>query len=241
VDFTARGARRDQDSGTGREGQSEWSAALTSRPLPSLQQALSYTGTYSETTDILTNSLSALARADVYEGVSAQATGSANLSTIGQERATFGAQASAQLSLVPNRFVTTSAGWLYSESTTYSNGVASPTSRFQRVDAGLTLTPGPALFASGSISRILQGPRPTTLATVQIIYTPLQGDLQVGVAMARTLDTAAEATSTLVTPSLRWNVRRNLYVNANYTLLDVEAPVQTTRSRVLSTSLVLYL
>jgi hypothetical protein len=241
AELTGRASRRDQDPGTGHEGQTDWAASLATRPIPAIQGGASYSGSYNETTRLLASTLTGSGRAEIWEGIAAQATGSANVSSVGSERATFGRQVNLVLSLTPNRVLGVTTGWIYSSTTSYEFGTVESTSRYERVDLGVTVTPGPALSFAGSVSRVLLGPRPTTLATLQLSASPFRGDLQLSFLASRTLDTAAESTSTLVGPNLRWNVRRNLYVNASYTWLQVEAPILSSLSRVLSTSLVIYL
>jgi len=132
-------------------------------------------------------------------------------------------------------------GWQYGIDRLYQYGVLDSSATTQRVDASATLRPFPALSGTFEVQRIIQGARPTTLATAQITGTPLRGELQLGLAYTKTLDTAAQSTNQLGSATARWNIRRNVYINANYSLLDITAPVQSTRSRVFSASLAIYL
>lgn len=241
VALDARVGHRDQDVGSGHEGQTDWAGSLVAKPLPALHHALTYSGTYYERLETFSNALTLNNRADVWEGITAQATLGASVATLPEERTTTTALANAVVSFVPNRFASVSGGWFFNRTRTLGDGRAEQISTFHRVGANVSVTPGAALSAFGTVSRIIAGMRPTTLASLQLNYTPFRGDLQLGVGLSRTLDTAADATTKLFSPTLRWNVRSGVYLNAAYSLLEVDSPVATTRSRAATASLVVYL
>lgn len=249
----ARGARQDQDSGRGHEGMWQWSAALVGQPLPTAYWTTIYSGSLRDgeptldpfgrttrTEPTLTHSVSALGRADWYEGISSQANAGASISTQGL-RTTRTAQASGTSTFTPNRVLTLTAGVQYNRSLASSPDTGDVLTEFGRVDGSIALTPAPALSATGTLARVFLGIRPTTLATVQLNYFPLRGDLQLAATYSRTLDTEAEATTEILTPSLRWNLRRGLSLTSSYTYLRNEAPVQTLTSRAFVASLLLSL
>jgi hypothetical protein len=239
---TARGARLDQDSGRGHEGSWEWSASLVGRPLPTAYWTLTYSGRAAEqiTTSIaapgasptttretiIGHSVTALGRADWYEGISTQASTSYSISMQG-ERTGQAFQASGTTSLTPNTVVTLSVGGLYSRSVTSTPETGDLLTQFARADATVSLTPAPALSGAGTVSRVLIGGTPTTLGTLQLNYFPLQGDVQLSFAYSSNFDTAADARTQILTPSLRWNVRRGVSLTTSYTWLRNVAPVQT--------------
>jgi hypothetical protein len=236
---SARGSRQDQDVGVGHEGLWQWSASLIGRPLQTAYWTLTYSGSATDDEEYA-NSLSALGRADWYPGISSQ--GSAGLSFVAQpERTATTFQTSGTTSLTPNTWLTLTAGGLYSRSFATSIDVGNVFTQFARVDASAAFTPAPALSAAGTISRVLIGARPTTLGTVQVNYFPLRGDVQLAVAYSNTLDTAAEATTELLTPSLRWNIRRGVSLTSSYTFLENVAPAQTLVSRAFLTTLLISL
>jgi hypothetical protein len=76
---------------------------------------------------------------------------------------------------------------------------------------------------------------------VQANYSPLRGDLQLGVAYSKTLDTEAEATTELLSPSLRWNIRSGVSLTASYTYVENASPAQTLASRALAARLLIVL
>jgi hypothetical protein len=235
----ARGARLDQDLGIEREGEWQWNAGLVARPVPAAQGTLTYSGQLRDTGE-LTNSLSALARADWYEGISTQANATVSITTE-DERTTRGFQTSGRASLTPNRWVSLSAGGQYSWSLVSTVEGGDVMNQSALVDGSVALKPFPAASATGTVSRVLIGTRPTTLGTVQLNYFPLRGDLQLAFAYSKTLDTAAEATTELFSPTLRWNIRRGVSLRSSYTYLRNEAPVLLLVSRGIEATLLITL
>jgi hypothetical protein len=110
-----------------------------------------------------------------------------------------------------------------------------------RINATLILTPIPALSASATADWLIAGVRPALYATFQLNYSPLKGDLQLGFAYSRTLDTASEVVTQYISPSLRWTIRPGVFLNASYNLNDSDGPVLAVRSRVFNTSLIIIL
>lgn len=233
---SARFARQDSESGAGHEGLWLWSAALAGTPLPTANWTLTYAGTYSDR-DEVTHSLNGLGRADWYQGISTQASAGASFLAQGLRiGSTF--QTSTTTSFRPNALMTLSVGALYSRSAGSSPETGNTMTQTGRLDGSLTLTPAPALSATGTVSRVFLGERLTTLATVQLNYFPLRGDLQLGASYSKTLDTAADATTEILTPSLRWNVRSGVSLTSSFSYLKNAAPVQTSVSRVATVDLI---
>jgi hypothetical protein len=236
----ARVARQDQDAGRGHEGIFSWTASLTANPYPTAYWMLNYSGTANDRDESVGHSLTALARADLYEGISMQANAGGSIVTQGERTARSG-QGGGTASFTPNRFVTLTTGVLYSRSVSSSPDSGDLLTDFGRVDASLSLTPAPALSAAGTVSRIFLGARPTTLATLQLNYFPLRGDLQLAFAYSKTLDTTADATTESYGPTLRWNIRRGVSITSSYSVLENAAPAQTLASRVFAATLLVTL
>jgi hypothetical protein len=239
VAANARAARQDLDDGGGHEGSWQWNAALTGNPVPAAFWTLAYNGSTSGG-DQVSHALSALGRADLYEGISAQANTSGSITTQGL-RTTRSFQASGTTSLTPNAYVTLSGGALYSRSVASDPIFGDTLTRFGRVDGSVSITPAPALSAVGTVSRVLVGVRPTTLATMQLNYFPLRGEVQLAVAYSKTLDTQADATTEILSPSLHWTVRSGVSLDASYTLLESDAPAQTLATRAFAARLLVLL
>jgi hypothetical protein len=236
----ARGARQDQDVGRGHEGIWLWTASLAGNPLTTAFWSLTYSGTANDRDSSIAHSGTALARADLYDGISAQANAGASTFSQGDRSAQAG-QASFTVSLTPNRWVTLSSGVLYSRSVASSPELGDVLTEFGRLDASVSLSPAPALSAAATVSRVFLAERPTTLSTLQLNYSPLRGDLQLAFAYSKTLDTTADATTESYGPSLRWNIRRGVSLTSAYTLLNDEAPAQLQHSRVVSVNLLVSL
>ena len=247
----SRVARQDSDAGRGHESQWQWSASLIARPLPALYGALTYSGQYNQFFDRLTDppspvntvlqSLTLFGRADVYEGVSLQASigGTNNLDQ--NLRASTGLNGNATLALVPNPWVSLTTTYSYDLVLSSGGFLPEASVRSSRLNATLILTPIPALSASATADWLIIGTRPALYATFQLNYAPLQGDLQLGFAYSRTLDTASNAITQFISPSLRWTIRQGVFLNAAYNFNDSSGPVLSIRSRVLNTSLIIIL
>lgn len=249
IAVSARGARQDLDGGRGHEGVWQWTAALTGKPYPTAYWTLNYSGASNDRDKSLGHSVTALGRADWYEGISTQATGSASYVTQGEqivggiviqpERKASSGQATATASFTPNSLVALTLGVLYSRTVSFTAETGDVVTNFARADASLSFTPAPALSASATVSRVLVAETPTTLATVQLNYFPLRGDLQLSFAYSKTLDTAAEATTETYGPTLRWNIRRGISLTSAYTFINTDAPVQLIESRAFTTNLLI--
>jgi hypothetical protein len=236
---SARAARQDLDDGREHEGSWLWNASLTGTPIPTLFWTLTYNGSATDE-DLTTHAFGAFARADWYEGVSTQGNVSGAVSA--QElRVSRTFQASGSTSITPNSWLTVTAGGLYSRTLDSDADLGDTLTQFGRVDGSVSLTPAPALSATGTVTRVLIGERPTTLATVQVNYFPLRGEVQVAVAYSKTLDTEAETTTEFLTPSLRWNIRSGISLTASYTALENVTPVQDLSSRALTANLLIIL
>jgi len=237
--FNARLAQQDVDGGRGHEGQLQWSASLLAHPLPTLYDSLTYSGQLAERPGTVTQSLGFFNRAELYEGISAQANLSGNIGSLRAGGLSRSVSATAIASLIPNRFVTLTGTWLYNASWTSGGDQPESSSQFERVDGSLTVSPAPALSVSASVARVILGPRPTTLASFLGSYSPLRGDLQLSLSFSRSLDTALDATTQLASAGVRWNVRPGVVLSSAYTLLDSSAQVAAIRSRVFLTTLLI--
>jgi hypothetical protein len=237
--LNARGARVDANDGARHDGQWEWSAGIAGRPLPTLSWSLTYNGRLTDDRK-LENSGTVFGRAQWWEGISTQASGAGAISTQGL-RVTRTVQSTTSTAFAANAHVTLTLGALYSRTMQSDPDIGESWSQFARVDGTLSVAPAPALSATGTVSRVVIGLRPTTYATVNFNYAPLRGDVQLTVAYSETLDTQAEYRTRSFTPSLRWNIRGGTFLTASYALVETSAPVQTTDSRAFTTTLLVVL
>jgi len=239
--LSSRVSRQDSSVGRGHEGAFQWGATLLARPLPTLYHALSYNGQLTQTAQGNTTgqSVGLLSRADLYEGISLLANVTASRGTnvrgeIGQT-----ALVSASLSLTPNRFVSFAGTWVYSDSSSSAPSARSRES--ERIDASATFTPYEALYFSGSVSRVILGARPTTLASVAGTFSPLRGEIQLSASYSRSLDTEAQSVTQFISPTLRWALRSGVSLDLAYTILDSSAPIGEQHSRVFTANLLIVL
>jgi hypothetical protein len=236
---SARGARQDVNDGLGHTGTWQWNAALTWNPLRTAFASLNYNGSANDK-DQTQHAVSLLGRADWYEGITSQVSGTASRMTQGL-RTTDSGQATGTMSLSPNRYVTLSFGGLYSRSLVSDPDIGAILTQYGRADASMSLYPAPALTATGSVSRIFLGDRPTTFASFQGSFAPLRSDLQLAMNYSKTLDTEAASTTEQFVPSLRWLIRAGMTLTVSYTWLRLVSPVQTQLSKALTGSLLLVL
>jgi hypothetical protein len=150
-------------------------------------------------------------------------------------------QASGNTSLVPNRFVTLSAGALYSRNFVSDPELGDEFSHTARVEGSLSFKPTPAIAAAASVSHVLFGGAPTTYATLYLTYAPLRGDLQLSVAYSKTLDVLSRTTTSAFTPTLHWRVRPGVTLSAFYTDAEVTSRAAETRTRTVGTNLLILL
>jgi len=178
----------------------------------------------------LTNTLASLARADLYQGLSAQLQASAGVVYQPDGTSTLTEVVNATTSLTPNAWMTFTLGWFSTMSTTFTAG-ASAEHASARVDAGVDLRPTEAISLTGTLSRRLTGQARATSGSGQLNYAPLRGDLYLSLTLSDTFDTASQVETVLFSPGLRWNVRPGFQLNASYTMLDTSAPAGRTRVR----------
>jgi hypothetical protein len=248
LQLSERLARQDGDFGIGHLGQTDWSAGLLWRPVPAFTGSLVYTGQLVDARPVLdlvlgryvvrpggnTNTLGSLLRADLYEGISAQLNASVGLVHQPDGRTDRSGTFNASTTLAPNPWISFSAAWLSNFGAVTSLDATTVLSSASRLDLGATFRPTPAISATGSVSRRMDGTGPATSGSAQVSYAPLRGDLQASLAYSDTFDTASQVTASLFSPSLRWNVRPGVQLTASYTLLDTNAPSSETRTRTLA-------
>lgn len=236
---SARGARQDVNDGSEHVGTWQWNGALTWNPLATAFTSVTYNGSRNDK-DQTMHALSALGRADWYEGITSQASGTGSITTQGL-RVSRSGQATGTTSFSPNPYVTLSVGGLYSRTLVNDPDAGDTLTRYGRVDGTISLYPAPALTASGSVSRVFLGDRPTTFASLQGSFSPLRSDLQLSVSYSKTLDTEAQSTTELLAPSLRWNIRSGVSLTVAYTGLHIVSPAQTQSTRALTANLLVVL
>lgn len=253
--FTSRVARNDNDAGNGHEGQWQWTASLTARPFSTLYGALSYSGQWNQFTlqpvdqpdaptvaaSTVLQSVTLFGRADLYEGVNLQATLSGSNGLDVNQRATNSGTANVSLGLVPNPWVAFTLAYSYNTSWLTGGFLPDASDHNSRLNATLVATPLPALSASLTGTWLILGQNPTFYGTVQVNYSPLQGDLQFTFAYTRNFDTFSQVSTQFLSPGVRWTIRPGVYLNGTYTMTDTVSPVLETHSQQGLASLIIVL
>ena len=226
------GARVDRADSGDLEGNhtavSRASLSLQTDPLPTLGGILTTGAVLTESREGTgwSASTSALARADVYSGVSLSANGGAGLSESAEGRLSRSASFATTATIVPHR--TASLNGSYALTLSKQEG-AEGWDRRSRVEGSAAYTPFPALSLSGAVARSLEGERPTTLATFSVNASPLQGgQLVLRFGYTETLDTGSDSRTRQWGPGLRFTIRPGSH-------LDVGYSAQTTRTGALET------
>jgi hypothetical protein len=243
--FSARLDRTDS-GGTGLEHEalSRASALLSFDPLPTLGMALNYSAQLTERLNGTgyTNGAGAFVRADLYQGITVSANGSAALGTNEVGQSLRNASAAAALSLVPNRKLTLTGTYSYTTSKLSGGGRPEQTDTAGQVQGTMSFAPIPALYAAAGISRFVQGRPPATLVNISAGASPFPGgDLQLRIGYSETRDEGSNTTTRNYGPGLRWNIRSGAYLDAQYAWNDLLSPTLSTRSHGVVADLVIAL
>jgi hypothetical protein len=225
-------------------GSFQYSTSLTATPLPTLNHGLTYTGQYVQTTRGTSelNAFTFVNRAQLYRGVDALVSLGYAYNLLDTGATSQGPTALATLSLVPNSVVTLSSSYYYSRTQQTGGNLPEITSENERVDSSVTITPFPALYLNGSVSRIIKGARPTTLATVGGNFSPFpDGTVLLRAAYTESFDTAEDNKNSVGSAGVRWNIRPGLYIDLNYSLIDSSSNVSSSHTQALQAMLVLLL
>ncbi len=230
---TARAQRQDQDSGAGHVGGFQWGGTLSAKPLSTLTGSLTYSGLWNETprgTNLL-NSVAVLGRAEVYRGTSFAATGGLSDGVRDDGQRTRSITSTANASMTPHPKLTFTANHFYA-STSLSGGRApAVTTVDERVDAGVSLTPFPALYLNGTVNRIIRGVRPTTFANGLVAFSPFQdGALQLRFSYGEAIDTSAGTDTRTTVAGVHWMIRPGVLFDTSYTVLDSKEPASSHRT-----------
>jgi hypothetical protein len=235
--FGTRVQRTDADQRAGHEDHLLYSATLTADLLATVQTSAGYAGQLSNTNDgrTITNSFTALARAELYEGADVAGNATYSLGSFNGQRTT-STTGNAAVSLEPHRRLTTSFGYGYAQ--TYVAGFTMPATH--RVDATASWNPLGTLNLNGGVVRLISGARPNTSANVGVSWAPFPGGaLQLSLGANRTLETASQETRQSFTSALRWRIRPRAVFDLSYLYSDTSAEVRAATTRSWSAGLVI--
>lgn len=242
--LSARAARQDLGQDGQHTGVLQYSTSLAARPLPTLSHTLSYNGQYGQTPRgaTVTNSVTLINHAELYRGVDALASlgYSRNLADTGVTTA--GSTAIVTLSLVPHRALSLASTYFYSSVHATGGSQPSVSQDNERVDSSISFTPIPALYLGGTLTRVIKGARPTTLATFGGNFSPFPGgDVLFRLSYTESFDSSIEAKSKIAVAGVHWSIRAGTFLDVNYSLLDSSAAATSSGSRAFTASLLIQL
>jgi hypothetical protein len=237
-----------QDQGTQSPGVSthtgafQYSAQAIATPLPSQIDTLTYSGQYQQSAQGsgASNSVSLVNRTQIYRGVDAFASASYQYNLLVSGARARGPALSASLSVVPNPVFSCSAAYFMSRIEQTGGGVPSQLSDSERFDVSASLTPFPALYLNASVSRIVKGVRPTTLATLGGSFSPFpDGNVLLRASYTESFDTSLQEKSSVGNVGVRWNVGHGSYLDVGEALLDSSAVTGSSNIRAFQATFVL--
>ena len=250
--FYARLQRSDGRDPQGTSVQSLWIASLDAQFLPTLGASLTYNGeldqgTYSNNVQLgqggaLKNSLGAFLRAIPYSGISLVANTTFQRDQAPSGRRLQAVTTSAAVSITPHPALSLTGSWLYSATNLSGGGLPDTSVPTQRVEGSISVQPFPSLYASATVSRLLLGATPQTLASVSASIAPFpNGNLIFNFSYNSAFDSLTQSRSQIFGPFVRWTITPRLWLEATYTWLDFLSTVQNTYTRTFNARLTLWL
>ncbi len=237
----ARAAREDSELSTGHEGSFVYTASVAAMPFNTLSHSLVYSGrTDSKPTGTSdTNSITLFNKATLYQGIDAYLGLGVNFGRQETGQATQGRLVNFGASFVPHRAMTINITYVYNSSRQSGGGLPASSSINNRADASVSYAPVRALYLFASVSRQTTSSLKKTLVNYGVNFSPFpDGDLQFHFAYAENIGPAAgEGTTRLITPTLRWNIRRGAYLDISYTISETRAAAQSTDEDIFNASL----
>ncbi len=234
--------RTDSNQGQGHDSVSRGSAGLTYDPLPTLGAGVTYSAQLSQTQRgrLWSNGLTGFTRADLYEGFAVSSTSTATFGMNELDQSTRGLTWAANTSIIPNKIVTLAGTFGLTVSQLSGGGQPFRSDRSSLVSGSLTITPFPALFMSGGVTRIVTQSVGSTLLNAAGTFSPFPGgDLLARFGYAESLDTLTNTRFRNWGPGARWNIRRGWYLDVSYTISNTQAQLVTSDSRVFFADLVI--
>jgi len=242
--LNARAAREDSYLVNGHGIEYEYSAALSATPYATLNDSLLYSGHYTTNptgTTNIQNSIFLFNTAMLYPGVDALLSGGVTFGTLETGQSSNTLQANAGVTLVPNPKMNLNLTFSMTNSTlSGGNKPGISTTNYTGL-ASATYTPVSSLYLFASIqlneTNILQ-----TTTNYGVNFSPFpNGDLQFHFVYNETLGPATNEISTLITPSLRWNIRPGAYLDLDYSIQQSTLAAQINDSKIFSSILTIVL
>ncbi len=229
LNLDSRLERTDIDSGQGKETLHRLSASLGWQPLSALGGSLTYTGQHQDGRlgRELSNVFLLSGRAEPYGGITLFGNLGYGLRGLAAGRTGTDLSALLAATLVPNSWLTLTGG--YSQLEAHASGGSLPdqdTSQ-TRLEVTATLSPFPALLASGGVSRLWISGVGQNLYNLAVTVAPFPGgDLFLGFLYTEMIDERTQVRTRNWGPALRWKIHGATTLDAAYTVLDGRAPAQ---------------
>jgi len=229
VSLDSRLERTDLDNGQGKEWLDRLSASLGWRPLAALGGSLTYTGQLQD--GRLGRELSSVvllsARAEPYGGVTVFTSLGYGLRDLKEGRHGNDLSALVSATLVPNAWLTLTGGFSQVDAHTSGGGLPDQDTSQARLEGTATLSPFPALLASGGVARLWTSGVGQNLYNLAVTLAPFPGgDLYLGFLYSETIDERTQVRTRNWGPALRWKIHGASTFDAAYTVLDGRAPAQ---------------
>jgi hypothetical protein len=237
---TALAARDDIDEPDGRQRVYRYGASLNAIPLRTLTHSLVYSGR-NESVGGLTNVRNSLFlnnRATLYRGIDLFLNGGASELRKGDGENTRSYLANFGTDIRPHPTMTWSI-FLATDRSERTGGTQKDVTTFtRRARASVAWNPLSAvnLFASSEVVDREEGK--TTLHNWSLNWSPFQdGTLQMSFAASETLRPEENGLDRLLSPSLRWEIRKGTFLDLSYAYIRSKLLLQETDSRVVSANL----
>ncbi|HEX9051024.1 MAG TPA: hypothetical protein VF841_10865 [Anaeromyxobacter sp.] len=242
---TARLQRADSGAtGSGHLAQTTWAAMLAAQPLQTLNGTLGYSGSLTEApgSRAVSNGVTGLVTANLYEGVDATASAGATAGSFGDRRS-YGTQATVSTVVTPASAVSFTGSYGVALATASGGAVAPSRTLSETLSGSATWTPVPALLLSGTLTRLRVSREPArSLGSFQIGYSPLRGgSLIISLNHSEAFESQSQSSSRSSTASLTWRLTPWARLVSTYGVASASAPLGRSDAQSFTAQLVLTL
>jgi hypothetical protein len=233
-------ARDDVDEPAGERTIYRYGASLAATPMRALSHSAVYSGRTEETEEgtIVRHSLFLNNRAALYRGIDVLLNGG-----VSEWRREDGAKTRSRLvnfgsEITPHRTMTWSLFYSYDRSERTGGQRPDATVSTRRARAAVSWNPLPAVNFFGSADAVDRPEGRTTLYNWAANWSPFRdGALQISFAYSESLRPEEDGSDRLISPVLRWEMRRGTFLDLSYSLVESKTRAQETETRVVSANL----
>ncbi|MGA2192291.1 MAG: hypothetical protein ABSG42_02810 [Nitrospirota bacterium] len=236
----ARVAREDDYEETGHQVAYTYSGSLTAKPLLALSDSIVYSGRNTSLNGQSTSTQSILTynNAELYPGINAILSGGVSLSKLASGQNTTSYTMNFGTTLIPHPTMSVNLTYGLSDAVSSGGGLPGSSALTYLATASVAYTPVRALYIFLSITLNELNNSLLTTQNYGLNFSPFpDGALQFHFSYNESLQPQGQGRTTLLTPSLRWNIRPGAYLDLSYVLQQTIAAVENTESKILSTTL----